>query len=253
MTPVTVEQRDRLVELLATQATEALGADERAEVQALLAEASDVNPDEFDLAAAAVDALPDPLAQRLRVQAEGFRSPRTSGAVAPKAAPRRVPARRWRALPWTIAAASVAGMLYFASPAGEAPRDQARQALLERAADVLQLEWSATEDPLALAGVSGDVVWSNSEQAGYMRFAGLAPNDPAVGQYQLWIFDRAQDERYPVDGGVFDVPSGGEALVPIAAKLPVAQPYLFAITFEKPGGVVVSSRERLVLLASLPS
>jgi hypothetical protein len=55
---------------------------------------------------------------------------------------------------------------------------------------------------------------------------------------------------YPVDGGVFEIPAdGGEVVIPIEAKLPVGQPTLFAVTVEPPGGVVVSSRERIVLVA----
>ena len=117
------------------------------------------------------------------------------------------------------------------------------------APDARVLSWSASADPAA-RGASGDVTWSTAAQAGFMRFRGLAPNDPAVSQYQLWIFDREQDERHPIDGGVFDV-GPGETTVAIDAKLRVAEPYLFAVTVEKPGGVVVSSRERIVLLAKL--
>lgn len=61
--------------------------------------------------------------------------------------------------------------------------------------------------------------WSNARQSGYMRFTGLAANDPSESQYQLWIFDGERDDRYPIDGGVFDVPASGEVVVPIAAKL----------------------------------
>lgn len=72
--------------------------------------------------------------------------------------------------------------------------------------------------------------------------------DPAQRQYQLWFFDRNQDEKTPVDGGVFDITSDGEVIIPIRAKLRVAEAYLFAVTIEKPGGEW-SSRERLPLLA----
>jgi len=37
--------------------------------------------------------------------------------------------------------------------------------------------------------------------------------------------------------------------VPIKAKLPVGEPVLFAVTVEKPGSVVVSKRERIVVVA----
>lgn len=103
----------------------------------------------------------------------------------------------------------------------------------------------------------GDIVWSGSEQRGYMRFRGLPANDAKKEQYQLWIFDTAQDDRFPIDGGVFDIdpsardPQTGDVIVPIDAKLRVFKPTMFAITVEKPGGVVVSSRERLPLLAKV--
>jgi anti-sigma-K factor RskA len=85
-----------------------------------------------------------------------------------------------------------------------------------------------------------------------MRFAGLAPNDRAKWQYQLWIFDKARDERYPVDGGVFDIPAnGGDVLIPIRARLAVGEAVLFAVTIEKAGGVVVSGRERIAVLAKI--
>ena len=84
-----------------------------------------------------------------------------------------------------------------------------------------------------------------------MRFRGLSVNDPATRQYQLWIFDKNQSDKTPIDGGVFDIRSDGEVIVPIHAKLRVQEVVLFAITIEKPGGVVVSSREQLPLLAAV--
>lgn len=140
-----------------------------------------------------------------------------------------------------------------------ADKDAALDALQEPSADDLLaalqgragtqvVPWTPTEDP-AGAGADGAVVWNGEAQAGVMRFSGLEPNDPAEWQYQLWIFDAARDDRFPVDGGVFDVGPDGDALVPIRASLPVSQPVLFAITVERPGGVVVSSRERIALVA----
>jgi len=122
-------------------------------------------------------------------------------------------------------------------------------AVLQARADTVVVPWSATADPAA-GGAEGAVLWNPAEQAGLMRFRGLEANDPAVAQYQLWIFDAERDDRFPVDGGVFDVPPGvDEVLVPIRARLPVGQAVLFAITVEAPGGVVVSSRERIALVA----
>lgn len=125
---------------------------------------------------------------------------------------------------------------------------EARAMLIDRPGTV-SWPWAATEDPAA-EEASGDVVWNEDAQEGYMRFRGLAANDPARAQYQLWIFDAGRDDRYPVDGGVFDVPEGAEeVIVPIQAKLPVGQVALFAVTVEEPGGVVVSSRERIAVVA----
>jgi anti-sigma-K factor RskA len=124
---------------------------------------------------------------------------------------------------------------------------QARTKLLALEGTVT-LAFAATDDPAA-AGASGDVVWHNGVQRGAMRIAGLKQNDATREQYQLWIFDAERDERYPVDGGVFDVGPSGEVIIPIDAKIDVKKPALFAITVEKPGGVVVSKRERIVLAA----
>ena len=55
--------------------------------------------------------------------------------------------------------------------------------------------------------------------------------------------------RYTLRSSVFDVSSTGEVIVPIAAKLRVDDATLFAVTIERPGGVVVSKRERIVVTA----
>jgi hypothetical protein len=136
-----------------------------------------------------------------------------------------------------------------ARPGAAPPSEDPEPELLATAGDAATLAWQATGDAAA-RGASGDVVWSPSQQRGYMRFRGLAPNDPKVAQYQLWIFDKLRDDRFPVDGGVFDVTSGGELIVPISAKLPVGDAALFAVTVEAPGGVVVSKRERIVVTAA---
>ncbi len=124
-----------------------------------------------------------------------------------------------------------------------------REALLAKS-DSLKLTLGATKDPAA-AGVSGDVVWDPVTQRGFLHFVGLAPNDPALRQYQLWIFDGGRDQRYPVDGGVFDIPANAtEVVIPIHAALPVLSAKAFAVTVEKPGGVVVSGRQHVVVLGA---
>lgn len=173
------------------------------------------------------------------------------------------PAPRWRHAGWWAAAAclalAVAGwwdrVVLAPIPApvtverAEQPAPASPEERLAQAPDRVAIPWQATKDPDA-ATAQGEVVWSTGLQQGYMRFRGLPANDPTKNQYQLWIFDANQDERYPIDGGVFDVPAGQtEVVVPIDPRLRVVQPTLFAVTVEKPGGVVVSSRERIVVVA----
>lgn len=124
-----------------------------------------------------------------------------------------------------------------------------RAKLLARTNDARVVPWKVTKDPAA-RNASGDVVWSAAEQRGFMRFVGLEPNDKTREQYQLWIFDKDRDTHYPVDGGVFDVPSSAQVVIPITARLRVSEATLFAVTVERPGGVVVSKRKRIVLAAS---
>ena len=128
-----------------------------------------------------------------------------------------------------------------------------RESLLTADPASTRLAWTATADSSAV-GASGDVVWSGRAQRGVMRIAGLQPNDRRRWQYQLWIFDKTRDQKYPVDGGVFDVPAGQtEVLVPIDARVPVSDAVMFAVTVEPAGGVVVSTRERIALLAQSKS
>lgn len=125
-----------------------------------------------------------------------------------------------------------------------------RSALLASADDLIRVSWTRPGDASSSPPTNdlGDVVWSPKFQKGYMRIQGLGRNDPSVEQYQLWIMDPSRDSK-PVDGGVFNIDQDGEIVLPIQAKLEVGQPTLFAITVEKPGGVVVSDQSRLPLLA----
>ncbi len=138
-----------------------------------------------------------------------------------------------------------------ASLAASAAASSVRDSLMAVDPAVTRIAWAPTTDSTAL-GAGGDVVWSTRAQRGVMRLTGLRPNDARRWQYQLWIFDKARDQRYPVDGGVFDVPAGAtEIFVPINARVPVGEAVTFAVTVEAPGGVVVSTRERVALLAAL--
>jgi hypothetical protein len=178
---------------------------------------------------------------------------------------------------WLAAAACLTYAIFVATPdarprPGGAPDTSARLASLERdATDIVRANWagmSAIGAPVHALdeGVSGEIIWSDERDEGFMKISGIRPNDPDEFQYQLWIFDaerrtgdlpqfRAEGlpevlTQRPVDGGVFDVPAGstGEVLVPVNAKLPVGKGVIFAVTKEPPGGVVVSDRD-IVFLA----
>jgi anti-sigma-K factor RskA len=136
----------------------------------------------------------------------------------------------------------------------QAPSVQEQREQLAAKPSVVRRNWTATSEPAA-QGAKGDVVWDPETQQGYVRFSGLAPNDPRKQQYQLWIFDAARGDKYPVDGGIFDIPPNaqGEIVVPIQARLPVRDAAMFAVTLERAGGVVVSEREHIVVLAKVAS
>jgi len=161
------------------------------------------------------------------------------------------PRRGLAGLGWYAAAAVLAAALVLRvlpGPVGAAPDPADRRAaLLQAAPDVVRIAWGPSTEA-GFASADGDVVWSTERQEGYLRLAGLPPNDPAREQYQLWVVDPDRDAR-PVDGGVFDVGPGGEVIIPIDAKLRVGRPAAFAITLEKPGGVVVSDGPLLLVAA----
>jgi hypothetical protein len=271
-----IMNNDRLVELLVQRATEGLSANEQIELNRLLAQGNYTDADQFEATAAALmlasapedEPLPDSLRSRLEQQADAFIAAAPAPAsvtpltVKTPASPTRGPSK----LPWFAAAACAVLALAGWWPREEREPDilsqasadmetvaRARERLLAQST-VLQREWKTTEDPAA-KGVTGDVVWDAQAQVGYMRFRGLPMNNPQEMQYQLWIFDATRGDKFPVDGGVFNIPanSNGEVIVPILAKLPVRDPALFAVTAEKPGGVVVSDRERILVLAEAKS
>jgi anti-sigma-K factor RskA len=134
------------------------------------------------------------------------------------------------------------------TPPPELTAAQKREQLLASAPDVIQTIWtSAKNDKRAM----GDVVWSNSQQKGYVRLRDLPALDPTKETYQLWIVDEAQNKKTPVSGGVFNVSQAGEIIIPITAQLRIQKPKQFALTKEKAGGVVVSKPDRIVAVAKV--
>lgn len=230
----------RLEDLLAQQATEGLSPVEEAELAKLLAKWPHVDEESFDYAAGALALTiqPEPVSKtlqsKLEKDAERF--------FAKQAAPRRL----WSAVRWGgagLIATAACVLLVLWVGGRKIAREDERNSFDRLVADARTVRRPAidpkTQNP------SGEVVWNNAEQKGYLVIDRLPANDPRREQYQLWIFDEKRDQRYPVDGGVFDL-DPGKNVIPIQAKLNVVEPVLFAITVEQPGGVVVSDRSRLV-------
>ena len=255
---MTAAGRERLFDLLADRATEGLAGPEGVEVDRLLEHHdSDVDVDEIDrivavmeevFAPVADEPLPDRLRERIRADLTTT-SDRRSGPVSNSST---TPARAdkpegvsWLAPSmwgWYVAAAAL--LLAFTlwsdrreDTVARSP-EQRRADLVALGGDIVRVEWETSSDP-EFAAVTGDVVWSTERQEGYMRFSGMPVNQREEAQYQLWIVDPGRDKE-PVDGGVFDVSSSGEIVIPIDAALSVVQPRQFVITREIPGGVVVS-------------
>ena len=139
-------------------------------------------------------------------------------------------------------------------PPVDAPRvptvAELRDQMLRAATGTIKAAWTAG-NVKDLTQIVGDVVWSDESQKGYVHLQGLPANDVSKETYQLWIFDKTQDPATPIDGGTFDVKSNGEVVIPINAKLKANNPQMFAITIEKPGGVVVSKRGKIAAIAKI--
>ena len=235
----------------------------------------------IDLAVAAVDPIDLPTGLSERIQAQVSQYPDTtplqsdSGNTLPFRAasisnPEGQSPASTRMIPWMVAAASMLiATISILMPRGTQPVQNLTRDRLALIADtpsesLTQWDWISTDDPAVVGEVYGDVVWSDTLNKGYMRISGLAVNDSTIEQYQLWIFDATRPtgdlpqfgegllSQRPVDGGVFDVSSTGEVIIEIHAKLKVEQAAAFAITVEPPGGVVVSDRSRVPLLALAP-
>jgi anti-sigma-K factor RskA len=246
---------DRLAELSIADAFGDLTDEEQREYAELRMRHPDFDTALSERAAAAAmsaaagegEPIPDEVAATLVDAGERYLAERHSAAPPVRRASR---AASWSLL--ALAAAVVLAVGVWLAKDMLSPRSPTAQrtALLASGHALVRSTWSAGGDATG-AAVQGDVVWDPQTQTGFMRFVGLRANAPSQEQYQLWIFDAERDDRYPVDGGVFDVSSSGEVVVPIDARLRVSRVTLFAVTVEKPGGVVVSSRERIAALAKI--
>jgi hypothetical protein len=274
---------DWFVDLLILRATDGLDDEQQSQFDQFVEDHPDrerieLEAEKYELTIAAVDlgienvssrASSNPMPEVLRKKVldgakRHFESDSRTEEIMPAVAvaPRKADGLTSReAFAWLVSAAAVILLLTgwnpFAFPVDEVARDTAVvevPSLNDQLADfvdsdkagLVRVAWMAPDNKTV---DKGEVVWRDSAQEGFMVFDGLRANDPAQSQYQLWIFDTTTDQKHPVDGGVFNVVDGKPTIVPIDARIPVEKAVMFAITEEVPGGVVVSTRERLPLLA----
>ncbi|MFM7133173.1 MAG: hypothetical protein ACKO0W_02530, partial [Planctomycetota bacterium] len=119
---------------------------------------------------------------------------------------RRVPASVVAA--WTVAAASIAvavasnwSLLADAIRGGDPATTaiDSPEGFLATHPRALRAALTNGGDAHARPDARGEACFDPETGEGVLFIEGLAPNDPAVEQYQLWIFDRTRDERFPVD------------------------------------------------------
>ena len=270
---------ERLLDLLCKRAVSGLNEKETQELDELeRSVGSPVDLQSLELTAAAIstagvwpdDKLPDHLKAGIVKKADDFFNEQKAASsnahpvVVEPAAPSR---SIWGWLGWAAAAlASIAlianiwitnsrapqiagpGATPTPTPEQLAPT-QMRDKFMASARDMVKAELGKGNMPDIAA--AGDVVWSDSMQEGYVRVSGVPKNDKNAYTYQLWIFDETQDPKTPIDGGTFDVNEDGEVVIPIDARLKTRNPKAFAITMEKPGGVVVSKQEKVPAMAQV--
>lgn len=247
--------------LLADRAVQGMDAAEEAGLRCLLSQYPELDAESFDRAAAALDlalsdgqeeAMPAGLMNRLQAEASTFNAaPKAKPRLEPVAAPipfRRPGASRNPALTWVGWLVAAVFLLVALLPSRQPGLSYSQ--LKQRGALVV----AASKGKDGTNAMKGEFVWDSNTQQGFMKLAGLPVNDPKVSQYQLWIFDKTKPftREMPIDGGVFDVKSNNEVLIPIKANLKVDQPFLFAVTVEPPGGVMQSKRDPLILVAPVP-
>lgn len=277
------ENKERLLDLLSDQAVYGLSEEQIIELRRLEKEFPELrNDDSLELAAAQLalsdlrvdEPMPVALRQRILADADEFFASKeikeenrkleeiTEPVVAPV---EKAPFWQW--LGWAVAAAACVVLALnlwstrwqtqpeivktpppTLTPTPEPSLAQQREQFLASTQDIIQTSWSEP-DPKKAANISGDIVWSNSKQQGYMRFRGIPVNNPTESTYQLWIVDAERKEKYPVSGGTFDVTESGEVIIPIDPEIRVNKPALFAVTEEQPGGVVVSAQKEFVAVA----
>lgn len=264
---------DRLTQLRLDRALVGLSADETQELaqlkdaQGSAQQGSIESLDELELLAAMIAqadvpqiGLPTALREKIREQGGDLPGAGSAMTLRGDGPARRSPAPANRAgqwfgvVGWLAAAAAIAFAFW---PSQELtppppPTLATQLAELKSAPGTQTIAWvdPTTNEPL------GEIVWSDQQQIGYASFVNLPANDPAKNTYQVWMFDATRDDKFPVDGGMFNISASQtdqSVILPLRPRVPVRDATLFAVTVEQPGGVVVSDRSQIVALAKVPT
>ena len=250
------EKLNNLLDLLATRSCQPLSYTEELELNHLLDEFPEYTPDYFEPIAALADAslyvnddhnrssMSEALKRKILNDFEYSKNGSTFLRIfkglfqAPKLA--------W-AMTCLLAVGTSISMIEFRNYENNYRNLPIKKAVLEFSSnDLIEYNWFAQTDEFC--DCSGDVIWSDDGQRGFITLAGLPMNDPTQNQYQIWIVDPNMHAN-PVDGGVFDiVTADSPTIIPINPKLPIGKAKGFAITLEQPGGVVISEQS-LILTA----
>ena len=285
------KEKQKMLELLADQTLFGLSEEESAELTELKRQNPQYETNEsFEIAAAAIaltnsdyekQELPVHLREKLLAEADkifGDSKENTASPVVPKFAEPTTTQTvtetvsepkpfGWSWLGWAFAALAlialgvnvwttrinpknevVANQPPVTTPTPEPSIKEKREQLVASTSDIVKTQWKS---PTNENEILGDIVWSNSKQKGYVRFNDLPVNNADEETYQLWIVDAERNEKTPVSGGVFNVAKSGEVIIPIDASLKIKKPKQFAVTKEKPGGVMVSDLGKVVAVAKI--
>lgn len=252
----TEEKLNKLLDLLSMRSYQLLTYTEELELNHLLDDFPEYTPDYFEPIAALTDAtmyvhddqdlsgMPKTLKRKIindfNTEKDGSTITRILKNIfqAPKLA--------W-AMSFMLVIGTSISMIEFRNYESNYRNLPVKKALLEFSSDdLIEYSWFAQTDEFC--DCSGNVMWSDDGQRGFITLAGLPMNDPSKNQYQIWIVDPNMHLN-PVDGGVFDITNiDSPTIIPINPKLPIDKAKGFAITLEQAGGVVVS-QQPLILTA----
>lgn len=272
MSRLSSPELDRLLELLADEILGQSDASDANELEELRSRASEEQAAQIDrthgelliaLMSQSDETMPSDARSRLLARASNRDGAGEKPGTTPAQAPVRVPAARQGMSPlgklgWVAAAAGIvlAATAWLSRPTPVLPPEVISPITrVATAPKTVRIALAPQGEFAESVSESSELLWNQDLQEGVLRLESVPANDPTLAQYQLWIFDATRGE-FAVDGGVFDVTAQAETdeqgrlLVYFRPKLTVGNPAAFAVTRERPGGVVVTDQSGLILLGT---